>query len=154
VYKKGKENKEVEEKVLSFRQKFNLESKMPYKRNIYLETMKQIANEYKEIRSKAAKARKEREANERKTKEEAAKNKPIEVKPNILIVKNNLKPITIEKVVKPIADSKSKCDPITIMKPKETPELIPIVEPVLFKKQFQLLKLKRKQLPKLKRNRL
>jgi hypothetical protein len=108
---------------------------MPYRRDIYWEEMKKIANKYKEIRINTAKARKEREKKEQKTKAET----PIIKKPNIPINREKPKPITIEKVAtKPIIISNTKCNPIIITKPntekeKSTPiiiqkkETIPII---------------------------
>jgi hypothetical protein len=125
LYSKGKENKETTQRVLSFRENYDVEIMEPYRRDIYWETMKQIVNEYKEKRIRDAKARKENAEKKRKMKIKAEE-KPIieDKKTNVPIIKKAPKPITIEKAAtKPIIISKAKCDPIIITKSKEAPRL-------------------------------
>jgi hypothetical protein len=112
------------------------DEKDPYRRDIFQDIMKEIVNRYKEIRINKAKMKKEKEESEKRMK---AEEKPIEIKkPNIPIINNKPKPITVEKVIaKPITISKTKCEPITIIKPKETPkcEEKPIPEPIIIQKE-------------------
>jgi hypothetical protein len=157
IYDKSKTNKEVTNYTPSFRRIIPDEMNLSL-RSIYIDTMKEIVDEYKEKSKKEAAIRKrEKERGKQmklmiKNSEENSTEK-VEIKrPNTSIVKNTVKPIKVEKTVaKPIIISKPKSDPIIIVKPKEVTILKTETQPIIIIKKEEpiIMQTNEKELNKL-----